>query len=112
MNKIIRIIAAAAFTLGMSAACTDLSDFEDRIDSLEGRVTALETQIKGLNANIEALQQLVAGGNLRDEDDGQQHHQNQRNLQRIDHDGIVRRLADGYVFHGFGQLHLRPSLAC
>ena len=64
MNKIIRIIAAAAFTLGMSAACTDLSDFEDRIDSLEGRVTALETQIKGLNANIEALQQLVAGGTI------------------------------------------------
>lgn len=64
MNKIFRIIAAAAFTLVLSAACTDLSDIEYRIDSLEGRVTALETQIVGLNGNIEALQQLVAGGTI------------------------------------------------
>ena len=64
MNKIFRIFAAAALIAGVSAACTDLSDFEDRIDSLEGRVTALETQILGLNANIEALQQLVAGGTI------------------------------------------------
>lgn len=64
MNKIFRIFAAAAFTMGVSAACTDLSDIEDRLDSLEGRVTALETQIVGLNGNIEALQQLVAGGTI------------------------------------------------
>ena len=64
MNKIFRIFTAAALFAGVSVACTDLSDFEDRIDSLEGRVTALETQIKGLNANIEALQQLVAGGTI------------------------------------------------
>lgn len=63
MNKIFRIIAAA-FTLGLSAACTDLSDIEDRIDSLEGRVTALETQIVGLNGNIEVLQKLIAGGTV------------------------------------------------
>ena len=64
MNKIFRIFTAAALFAGVSVACTDLSDFEDRIDSLEGRVTALETQIKGLNGNIEALQQLVAGGTV------------------------------------------------
>ena len=64
MNKIFRIFAAAAFTMGVSAACTDLSDIEDRLDSLEGRVTALETQIVGLNGNIEALQQLVSGGTI------------------------------------------------
>jgi hypothetical protein len=64
MNKIFRIIAAAAFVTGTFAACTDLSDFEDRIDSLESRVTALETQIVGLNANIEALQKLTAGGTV------------------------------------------------
>ena len=64
MNKIFRIFTAAALFAGVSVACTDLSDFEDRIDSLEGRVTALETQIVGLNGNIEALQQLVAGGTI------------------------------------------------
>ena len=64
MNKIFRIFAAAAFTMGVSVACTDLSDIEDRLDSLEGRVTALETQIVGLNGNIAALQQLVAGGTI------------------------------------------------
>lgn len=64
MNKIFRIFAAAALFAGVSVACTDLSDFEDRIDSLEGRVAALETQINGLNGNIAALQQLVAGGTV------------------------------------------------
>ena len=64
MNKIIRIIAAAAFTFGIAAACTDLSDLEDRVDSLEGRVTALETLIPNLNANIEALQKLANGGTV------------------------------------------------
>ena len=64
MNKLFRLFAAAAFTLGVSVACTDLSDIEDRLDSLEGRVTALETQIVGLNGNIAALQQLVAGGTI------------------------------------------------
>lgn len=64
MNKIIRLFAAAAFTLGISAACTDLNDINDRLDSLEGRVTALETIIPSLNANIEALQRLTAGGTI------------------------------------------------
>ena len=64
MNKIIRLFAAAAFTLGISAACTDLNDIEDRLDSLEGRVAALETIIPSLNANIEALQKLTAGGTI------------------------------------------------
>ena len=64
MNKLFRLFAAAAFTFGVSVACTDLSDIEDRLDSLEGRVTALETQIVGLNGNIAALQQLVAGGTI------------------------------------------------
>ena len=64
MNKIIRLFAAAAFTLGISAACTDLNDINDRLDSLEGRVAALETIIPSLNANIEALQKLTAGGTI------------------------------------------------
>lgn len=64
MNKIIRLFAAAVFTLGMSAACTDLNDINDRLDSLEGRVAALETIIPSLNANIEALQRLTAGGTI------------------------------------------------
>ena len=46
---------------GMLAACTDLSDIEKKMESLESRVTALETVVESLNGNIEGLQALISG---------------------------------------------------
>ena len=61
MKTITRIIAAALLVSGISAACTDLDDLQQKVDSLESRVTALETLIPNINANVEALQVLVNG---------------------------------------------------
>ena len=61
MKTITRIIAAALLVSGISVACTDLDDLQQKVDSLESRVTALETLIPNINANVEALQVLVNG---------------------------------------------------
>ena len=61
MKTITRILAAALLITGISAACTDLDDLQQKVDSLESRVTALETIIPNINANVEALQVLVNG---------------------------------------------------
>ena len=49
---------AAAVCLISAFSCTDLEDFEKRIDSLEARLDALETIIPKLNSNLEAIQAL------------------------------------------------------
>lgn len=64
MKAITRILASAAFLTGIFAACSDLSDLEQRVDSLESRVAALETVLPALYSNIEALQALTAGGTI------------------------------------------------
>lgn len=49
---------AAAVCLISALSCSDLEDFEKRIDSLEARLDALETIIPKLNSNLEAIQAL------------------------------------------------------
>lgn len=61
--KLISMLSAAALLFG-AVSCTDLSDIEERIDSLESRVQAIETIIPSLNSNIEALQALAGGGTI------------------------------------------------
>ena len=64
MKTITRILASAAILAGVFTACSDLSDLEDRVDSLESRVTALEKVIPNLNSNIEGLQALMTAGTI------------------------------------------------
>ncbi|MDE5889716.1 MAG: DUF4988 domain-containing protein, partial [Bacteroidales bacterium] len=67
MKKISTIQALAAVLISLALAfvsCTDLSDLEKRVDSLDSRITALETQISGLNSNIEALSILAGGATI------------------------------------------------
>ena len=64
MKTITRILAAAVLFAGVFTACSDLSDLQDRVDSLESRVTALEKVIPSLNSNIEALQALMSAGTI------------------------------------------------
>lgn len=59
----ISMFSACALLIG-AAACSDLSEIEDRIDSLESRVQAIENIIPALNGNIEALQALAGGGTI------------------------------------------------
>ncbi len=46
------------------AACSDLKEFEDRLDSLESRVQAIENLLPTLNGNIDALSKLAGGGTI------------------------------------------------
>ena len=50
--------------IGTIAACSDLNDLAQRVESLESRVTALEKVIPSLNENIEALQALMSAGTI------------------------------------------------
>ncbi|MCM1178076.1 MAG: PL29 family lyase N-terminal domain-containing protein [Clostridium sp.] len=60
-----KALAAIMMTFAIAAvSCTDLSDLEKRVDSLDSRITALETQIAGLNSNIEALSILAGGATI------------------------------------------------
>ena len=64
MKTIARIFASAAIITGTIAACSDLNDLAQRVESLESRVTALEKVIPSLNENIEALQALMSAGTI------------------------------------------------
>lgn len=64
MKTITRFLATAALIAGVFTACSDLSDLEKKVDSLESRVTALEKVIPTLNSNIEALQTLLTAGTI------------------------------------------------
>lgn len=64
MKTITKILASAALFAGVFTACSDLSDLEKRVDSLESRVTALEKVIPSLNSNIEGLQALMNAGTI------------------------------------------------
>ncbi len=60
-----KVLAAIMMPFAIAAvSCTDLSDLEKRVDSLDSRITALETQISGLNSNIEALSILAGGATI------------------------------------------------
>lgn len=63
-NFILKTARLAAAVAGSTAilACTNLEEFEQRLDSLESRIQALETQIPALNENIAAISALVGDG--------------------------------------------------
>ena len=71
-NKLLINMKLSRYFLAFSAvgllwgatACSDLSEFEERLDTLESRVQALENVIPALNQNIEALQALAGGGTI------------------------------------------------
>ena len=56
-NSLIKC-AAALFCGASLFACTELSELEERVDSLDSRITALETQIPALQGNIDAVQAM------------------------------------------------------
>lgn len=62
--KSFRIFAATLCGLFTFAACSDLGDIKERLDSLESRVTALEKIIPALNENVAALQTLANGATI------------------------------------------------
>ena len=72
INKLIINMKISRYILAFSAvgllwgatACSDLSEIDDRLDSLESRVQALENVIPALNQNIETLQVLAGGGTI------------------------------------------------
>ena len=51
----------AVLLLGGAAifACSDLSEIEERVDSLDSRITALETQVEALNENLKTINGLL-----------------------------------------------------
>lgn len=58
---ILKRLTAACAVMISAISCADISDLEDRLDSLESRVKAIENIIPSLNNNIEALQALTEG---------------------------------------------------
>lgn len=64
MKTTLRFWAAIAVTAGLFAGCSDLEDYKNKVDELDGRVTALETITTNLNKNIEALQTLYGGATI------------------------------------------------
>jgi len=64
MKTISRFWAAIAVTAGLFAGCSDLEDYKNKVDELDGRVTALETITTNLNKNVEALQTLYSGATI------------------------------------------------
>lgn len=59
INIPIPIIAGAAALLSL-AACTDLTEVNNKLDSLDSRVSALEKSLTAINDNINALSVLAA----------------------------------------------------
>ena len=64
MKTTLRFWAAIAVTAGLFAGCSDLEDYKNKVDELDGRVTALETITTNLNKNVEALQTLYSGATI------------------------------------------------
>ena len=63
ISKSILAFATVALLFG-AAGCSEISDIEDRLDTLESRVDALEKVLPTLNGNIEALSALAGGGTI------------------------------------------------
>ena len=60
-SNITLICATALIGVFSALSCTNIDDFEKRLESLESKVEALEKLIPGLNNNIDALKELAGG---------------------------------------------------
>lgn len=58
MKRTFTILASIAIAISLSVSCTDLSEIEKRIDSVENQLEALQTQVSQLNNNADLLQAL------------------------------------------------------
>jgi len=56
-----RFWTALAVSACLSAGCSDLDEYKNKVDELDGRVTALETVTTNLNKNIVTIQTLYGG---------------------------------------------------
>ena len=56
--------AFAALLAAFAVSCTDLKEFEDRMDLLETRIKVLEAEVSIFNGNVESLQSLVNGATI------------------------------------------------
>ena len=56
-----RFGTALAVSACLSAGCSDLDEYKNKVDELDGRVTALETVTTNLNKNIVTIQTLYGG---------------------------------------------------
>ncbi len=56
--------AFAALLATFAVSCTDLEEFEDRLDLLETRIKVLEAEVSIFNGNVESLQTLVNGATI------------------------------------------------
>ncbi len=54
------LISAVSIAVFIISSCSDITDMENRLDSLESKVQALETVITSINSNIEAVAALVS----------------------------------------------------
>ena len=51
-------VTISALMLMIIAGCSDIKDFEKRLESVESRLTALETQVQRLLDNVATLKEL------------------------------------------------------
>lgn len=59
MKKILIFMTAIAAAFSLTVSCNDLSEIEERVDSLESRIQALETICASLNSNVASLQEFT-----------------------------------------------------
>lgn len=55
------LVAGIAAITSVFSGCTDMTEFENRLETLESKVEALETVVNSINSNIEAIVTLVEG---------------------------------------------------
>lgn len=59
MNKVSRLITASLLAFLPAVSCTDLTEVNNKLDSLDSRVSALEKAVNSLNQNVLALSSIA-----------------------------------------------------
>lgn len=62
MKSIFKYLLAPFTAIMMiMAGCSDMTELENRLDTLESKIQALETVVNSINSNIESIQALIEG---------------------------------------------------